>query len=203
MPNTIEYYNNNFESFIHSTRDINFASTQEKFLDAVTESFNNESPDSLSILDFGCGSGRDVKYFKERKFLIEAIDGSEELCKAASAYSGIEVKNILFQDWKASHLYNGIWACSSILHLAKPELLKVLRQIADGLFMNGILYTSFKYGNFEGERNGRYFTDFTEDSFKSFISQLNELKIIDYWITSDARPNRENEKWLNLLIKKQ
>ena len=203
MINTIDYYNKNYESFIQNTKDVVFNSTQDKFIDKVSTIFSNIKPQNITLIDFGCGSGRDLKYFKEKGFSIEAIDGSTELCKAASEYSGIEVKEVLFQDWKPLHKFHGIWACSSILHLPKTELLNVLNTLSSALMENGILYTSFKYSNFEGERNGRYFTDFTEDTFKNFISAIKELKILDYWITSDARPNRENEKWLNLIIQRQ
>lgn len=201
--NTLDYYNTNYESFITNTRDVVFSLTQDKFLNKITELFSSEPSGLITLLDFGCGSGRDVKYFKDKNFTVEAIDGSKELCKAATEYSGVEVKEVLFQDWKPSHLYHGIWACSSILHLPKDELLKVFVTISDGLVKNGILYTSFKYSDFEGERNGRYFTDFTEDAFKVFISDIKDLKLIDYWITSDARPGRDDEKWLNVFLQKQ
>ena len=61
---------------------------------------------------------------------------------------------------------------------------------------------SFKYGDFEGERNGRYFTDFTEDTFEKFIKVIQELTIEEEWITSDVRPGRVEEKWLNLILRK-
>ena len=67
---------------------------------------------------------------------------------------------------------------------------------------SGILYVSFKYSSFEGVRNGRFFTDFTENEFKDFLSRNSGMKIIDYWITTDIRPERKGEKWLNLLIRK-
>ena len=62
------------------------------------------------ILDFGCGSGQDTKYFLEKGYRVEATDGSDELCKLASAFTGIEVKEMLFQDLDASGKYKGIWA---------------------------------------------------------------------------------------------
>ena len=67
-------------------------------------------PVGSRILDFGCGSGRDTKYFLEKGYRVEATDGSAELCKLASAFTGIEVKEMLFQDLDASGKYKGIWA---------------------------------------------------------------------------------------------
>ena len=66
----------------------------------------------------------------------------------------------------------------------------------------GILYTSFKYGDFEGMRNGRYFTDFTTESFMDFMKDIRGLKVDEFWITKDVRPERGEEKWLNLMLQK-
>ncbi len=190
---TLDYYNQNAESFIQGTVSVDFKETQDKFLQSLT---------GKTILDFGCGSGRDTKYFIESGYAVTAIDGSEELCKSASAYTGIQVKHMLFQDLDEVDCYDGIWACSSILHLPKEELKIVSQKMSRALKQNGIIYTSFKYGNFEGERNGRYFTDFTLDEFKDFISDVKDIAIEEYWITGDVRPGREDEKWLNLILRK-
>lgn len=194
MDDTLKYYNTNTSSFIESTQSVQMTEAWNRFTARL-------SPAS-SILDFGCGSGRDTKYFLEKGFSVDATDGSSELCAAASKYTGITVKQVLFQDWKSELKYNGIWACSSILHLNKQELKAVISNIKDALLPSGIFYTSFKYGNFEGERNGRYFTDFTEASFKELINEIGGFEIIEEWITGDVRPGREAEKWLNVILKK-
>lgn len=67
---------------------------------------------------------------------------------------------------------------------------------------NGIIYTSFKYGTFSGERNGRYFTDMTEETFNELLQKIPGLNIEEQWITSDVRPGRGEEKWLNLILRK-
>lgn len=164
--------------------------------------FTSKLASSSLILDFGCGSGRDTKYFLEHGFKVEAMDGSEELCKAASKFTGITVNHQLFQDWKSEAKYNAIWAYASILHLSKQELKRVINNIRDALLPSGIFYTSFKYGNFEGVRNGLYFTDMTESSFAELINEVTGFEIIEEWITSDVRPGREEEKWLNVILKK-
>lgn len=194
MNKTIDYYNLNAKNFIENTQNADMHLVREKFRQLL--------PECALILDFGCGSGRDTKYFLEKGYQVEATDGSSELCNLASAFTGIEVKEMLFQKLNASGKYEGIWACSSILHLPKKELLPVIRKMCDALKDNGVIYTSFKYGDFEGERNGRYFTDFTEDTFDRFIKVIQELTIEEEWITSDVRPGRGEEKWLNLILRK-
>ena len=192
---TIEYYNENVSKFVNDTQDVVFCATQDLFL-----SYLNEGD---SILDFGCGSGRDTKYFLSKGYKVDATDGSEEICKVASDYTGINVKCLLFNELDEIDKYDGIWACASILHLDRDDLIDVFHRIARALKDNGILYTSFKYSEFEGMRNGRYFTDFTIESFNEFQTNIPEFIIEKNWITSDVRNGREDEKWLNLIMRKK
>ena len=185
--NTLSYYNNKANEFCENTISADISAQLNKFLKYLEK--------DAFILDFGCGSGRDTKTLLDLGYKVEAIDGSKELCKIASEYTGIEVKNDVDK-------YDGIWACSSILHLPKSELKSVLTKMTGGLKTGGVIYTSFKYGDFEGERNGRYFTDFTEESFAEYISDFKGMNIVETWITSDVRPGRGEEKWLNLILKK-
>ena len=192
---TIEYYNENVSKFVNDTQDVVFCATQDLFL-----SYLNEGD---SILDFGCGSGRDTKYFLSMGYKVDATDGSEEICKVASDYTGINVKCLLFNELDEIDKYDGIWACASILHLDRDDLIDVFHRIVRALKDNGILYTSFKYSEFEGMRNGRYFTDFTIESFNEFQTNIPEFIIEKKWITSDVRVGREDEKWLNLIMRKK
>lgn len=195
MDNTIEYYNQNAEQFVQGTISVDFAATQERFLAKLSA--------GTCILDFGCGSGRDTKYFLDKGYLVEATDGSAELCKLASEYTGIHVKQMLFEDLDESEKYDGIWACSSILHLSYADLVDVMKKMAIALKDNGLIYTSFKYGTFEGIRNGRYFIDMTEESLEKLLQDVDELEVEETWVTSDVRPGRGEEKWLNLFLRKK
>ena len=191
---TLDYYNKNASSFAEKTIDVDFHDTQKHFQELL--------PEQGYILDFGCGSGRDIKYFLSQNFRVDAIDGSEELCRIASDYTGIKVKKMLFQELDEIEKYDGIWACSSILHLTQNELKTVFGKMVKALKRDGIIYTSFKYGDFEGERNGRYFTDFTEEKFNKFVNNIENVKLKEEWITCDVRPGRGEEKWLNLILQK-
>ncbi len=192
---TLSYYNINAKEFTQGTVNVDFSHTQNRFLDKLAQ--------NAYILDFGCGSGRDAKYFLDKGYSVEAIDGSKELCKVASEYTGIEVKNMFFQELDACEKYDAIWACSSILHLSRDELVDVLGKMVDALKENGLIYTSFKYGTYEGERNGRYFIDMNEAGIKALIQEVSGMKIEETWITSDVRPGRGEEKWLNLFLRKK
>ena len=194
MNKTLTYYNTNTSSFVESTQLVQMTEAWSRFTAKL--------PASSIILDFGCGSGRDTKYFREHGYQVEAIDGSEELCKVASAYTGITVKKQLFTELSEVQQYDAIWACSSILHATSDELVIIMRKIWTALKDNGFIYTSFKYGTFEGERNGRYFTDMTEESLSALLNKTTGFFIEEQWITSDVRPGREEEKWLNVILRK-
>ena len=192
--NTLNYYNINAENFCQNTVSVEFTDTQRKFLSKLEK--------GAHILDFGCGSGRDTKAFLSQGYYVEATDGSAELCKLATQYTGIPVRHMLFQELSAVNQYDGIWACSSILHLPLDELSGVMQKMSAALKSNGIIYTSFKYGTFFGERNGRYFTDMTESTFADFIRNIDDLATEEQWISSDVRPGRGEERWLNIILRK-
>lgn len=192
---TINYYDTNAKEFVEGTLNVDFKTTQDKFI--------NKLPAKGYILDFGCGSGRDTKYFLAKDFNVDAIDGSIELCKIASEYTNIKVCHMYFNELSIVNKYDGIWACSSILHLSLDDLVDVFKRMSKALKDEGIIYTSFKYGDFSGERNGRFFTDMTEDSFAKLIANVDNLKVEEQWITADVRPQRGNEKWLNLILRKK
>lgn len=193
--NTLSYYDNHADEFYRGTVNVDFTATQERFLAKLKK--------GSRILDLGCGSGRDTKFFLERGYDVEAVDGSAELCRLASQYTGVRVKQMLFEELSAVDQYDGIWACSSILHLPIDKLHEVMQKMATALKKNGIIYTSFKYGTFAGERNGRYFTDMTEATFADLIKESISLAVEEQWISSDARPERSEEKWLNLFLRKR
>lgn len=191
---TLEYYNQNDEAFIDGTLNVDFSETQDEFL-----SFLNPGD---KILDFGCGSGRDTKRFLEKGFELRAIDGSKMMCEFATKFTGIKVFQLNFLNFNEKNQYNGIWACSSILHLNSEELLIVLKKIANALKPNGIFYTSFKYGTFEGERNGRFFNDMNKEKFITLLNDIKKLKITKEWISKDVRQNHKNEQWFNVICTK-
>ena len=192
---TLNYYNSKAKEFTSNTVDVVFTEMQDIFLTYL--------PSRSHILDFGCGSGRDTKYFLAQGHQVDAIDGSEELCKIASEYTGIPIKQMLFEDLDAVEEYDGIWACASILHVAKVQLPEILQKMTMATKKGGIIYTSFKYGDFEGEKNGRFFTYLTEGSFEELLRTIPELQIEKMWTSADVRTDRADENWLNIILRRQ
>lgn len=104
-------------------------------------------------------------------------------------------------DISCDKIFDGVWACSSLLHETAENLPTVFKKIARATKDNGTIYVSFKYGEFAGERNGRYFTDLNEEGLNELIKGV-DVNIIDTWITGDVRLGRGEEKWLNAVLKK-
>ena len=194
MNKTLNYYNTYYQEFITNTLDANASSLHYYFLKHL--------PMGSTILDLGCGSGRDSKVFIKEGYQVYAIDGSQELCNFASKYIGQEVICKRFDELDYDNEFDGIWACASLLHIPYIDLPNVLQKISKALKTGGYFYASFKYGNFEGERNGRYFTDLTENRITNLLKSFDELTILETTITSDIRVGKEDEKWLNIIINK-
>ncbi|MDM5332116.1 class I SAM-dependent methyltransferase [Ureibacillus composti] len=192
---TLNYYNTNASSFTSDTVSVDFDEKQNILLKYLQQ--------GAHILDFGCGSGRDSKAFIEKGYQVTAMDGSTEMCKVASHYIGQEVICKKFHELDEQNKYDAIWACASILHVPSVELPNMIEKMATALKPGGYFYVSFKYGGYEGEKNGRYFTNLTEETFESLLDPFQQLKIIEMSVTSDVREGRQHEKWLNVVVKKK
>lgn len=192
---TIDYYNRNYEVFSESTINVDFEYQQNKFLKYLAS--------GSSILDLGCGAGRDSKAFLNKGFKVTAIDGSLELCKVASKYIGQEIICKSFDELDYKEEFEGVWACASLLHVKYKDLEDIINKISRALKHNGYLYMSFKYGEFEGYKNDRYFTYLTEERLDNLLKGNNDLSIVETYISTDVRVGRENEKWINVILKKK
>ncbi len=192
---TVNYYNQNAKIYFDNTASVVFYYNQNRFLKFMKT--------GSMILDFGSGSGRDTKYFLDKDFVVEAIDGSLEMCKLSTAYTGIKTKCLLFDDFNVENTYDGVWACASILHLPYNKLIDVIIKIANSLKPGGVLYTSFKYGDFEGMIDGRYFTYLDEDKMQKLIAETDVFDILEQWISDDVRVGRGDEKWINMILRKK
>jgi SAM-dependent methyltransferase len=194
LDNTLEYYNPAAQVFMADTINIDVSKLYEFFLSYL--------PPHAYIMDLGCGPGRDSVHFLREGYRVLSIDGSPEFCKLASQWTGQDVLCRTFENIDFTEEFDGIWACASILHVPMSRLPLVLEKISRALKKGGYFYASFKYGTFEGDRNGRYFTDMTEENFGKLIETVGELKIVETMVTGDVRVGREDEKWFNVVVRK-
>ena len=191
---SVEFYNNNAEEFFNNNVNADMSATYSLFEE-------NLSDIDGEILDLGCGSGRDAKHFIDKGYKVTALDLSPVLAEKASKYIGQQVIIGDMKDLDYKDRFIGIWACASLLHLTENEVLETIKRCHKALKKDGVLYASFKYGENNYEKDGRSFTCFTKDKF------LNLIEGLDFYYratfeTGDVRPGRENEKWLNVILKK-
>ena len=190
----MEYYNIKAQEFYESTVNTDMAEHYSEFLRFI--------PQGGKILDAGCGSGRDSLYFINLGFKVTAIDASPVLAELSSKLIGQPVAVLRFQDLDFAGEFDGIWACASLLHVPRSEMHDVLSRLTKALKPNGVLYASFKYGDDEGERNGRFFNDYNEQSFQCLLNEHPNLQQISSWVSGDVRPERVGEKWLNVVVRR-
>ena len=191
---SVKFYNDNAENFFNNTINADMSTTYGLFEE-------NLSSKNGEILDLGCGSGRDSKYFIEKGYEVTALDLSPVLAAKASEYIGQEVVVGNMKDLDYVNKFIGIWACASLLHLSEDEILETLKKCHTALKNDGILYASFKYGENNYEKDGRSFTCFTKDKFLNLIDELT-FQCVNIFETGDVRPGRESERWLNVILKK-
>lgn len=194
MISSIEFYNNNADDFFDSTFNVDMSELYEEFIPYLDK--------NSQILDAGCGSGRDSKYFMDHGYGVTAFDASPPLVKLASKIINLDVKCMAFEDIKWVDKYSGIWACASLLHLDDYDLKSAFYKLFKSLKTSGVLYCSFKYGETNTEANGRFFNNMTEKTLKEVLYKSKNISFEKLWVTSDKRPGRENEEWLNIIIKK-
>ena len=190
--NTNRYYDENAQAFFDSTLKVDMQPLYYRFLPFMQE--------GGSILDAGCGSGRDAYFFKTKGYSVTAMDASKTLCDLASAHLNQDVHCVSFEDIEWQGEFNAVWACASLLHVPKAELPAVFLKLFQSLKPNGVLYCSFKYGSEERQQGGRTFTDLDEAELIQVLDQTCVQYSLETWITEDQRPDR-SERWLNAIIK--
>ncbi|MEG1739628.1 MAG: methyltransferase domain-containing protein [Bacilli bacterium] len=186
-----DYYNNNSKRYIADTLHCDMAEEYKIFLKYM--------PKQGTILDIGFGSGRDMIYFSSLGYKTVGIDPTLNFINNMTKLN-YEVYKTTLEDFTTKETYDGLWACASLLH--SHDLKKSFSICAKLLQKGGAFYASFKYGNFTGIKNERFFVYLTEESFTTYID-LHEFIVKETFITVDVRENRPDEKWLNVILIKK
>lgn len=193
--NTIEFYNQKADDFFDQTIGIDMSPLYERFLDLI--------PKGGHVLDAGCGSGRDSKAFLEHGLRVTAFDASEALASKASALLEQNVRCCRFDEITETELYDGVWACASLLHVSPDAMLATVSVLVNSLRTGGVLFASFKDGlGSRTDGNGRHFTDMNLESMEALLESVPGLTMLEAWQTSDRRPDRSDQNWWNFIARK-
>ena len=154
LAKAVHYYDSNGIEYCRATMDLDMS--------AVREPFTRELKRGAHILDAGCGSGRDSKEFLQQGFTVTLVDSSPEIARFASANTGQTSRVLRLQELDYEEDFDGVWACASLLHVAKSEMKDVMQRLVRALKPGGILYFSFIEGNTERySAGGRFFNDYS------------------------------------------
>jgi 2-polyprenyl-3-methyl-5-hydroxy-6-metoxy-1,4-benzoquinol methylase len=190
---TIDYYNSNAVKYAQSTLHINLNCSYNFFLPYL--------PPNCTILDAGCGAGRDAKIFKSLGYQVTAMDASIGMVEISSEHIGHPTLHLTFEDIDFESAFDGIWCCASLVHVSPENLPKVFQNIKRALKPNGIWYMSFIAGDSEGLRNGRYYHFLNENTLRRYIEETGDLAVILYTETCSIA-DKFQAHWIHCVVKK-
>lgn len=187
---TLAHYERNAEAFFAGTIDHDVSQNIAALLDAI------EAKPPFTILDLGCGPGRDLKTFGSLGHRAIGIDGSENFVRMARAYSGCEVWHQDFLHLELpSRMFDGIFANASLFHVPSAALPKVLAELHAALKPGGVLFTSNPRGhNEEGWNGPRYGSYYDYPTWERYLSAAGFVPLQHYY--RPASLPREQQPWL-------
>jgi SAM-dependent methyltransferase len=193
---TLDYYNQRAEQFWAGTRDHDVSQNIAALLNAIT------APPPFTILDFGCGPGRDLKALAEKGHRAIGLDGAESFAAMARAHSGCEVlrQDFLSLDLPPEH-FDGIFANASLFHIPSRHIQRVLEQLCACLKPGGVLFASNPHGrDQEGWNDGRYGTYHSPESWRKLGTEVGFSELSHYYRPA-GRP-RILQPWLATVWRK-
>ncbi len=187
---TLEHYNERAEDFWEGTRDYNVSQNIAALLQYI------EAEPPFTILDFGCGPGRDLKVFAELGHIAVGLEGAARFAVMAHAHSGCEVRqqDFLKLDLPDKH-FDGVFANAALFHVPSQELPRVLLELYATLKPGGVLFSSNPHGhNEEGWNGGRYGAYHGLENWRRYMSAAGFVELTHYYRPSGLP--REQQPWL-------
>jgi SAM-dependent methyltransferase len=129
-------------------------------------------PSGASILELGCGGGRDAEYMIARGFDVDPTDGVLSMATLATARLGCKVRLLRFDELDAFEQYDAVVATASLLHAPRDSLSAILSRVWRALKPGGLHVASFKGGGIEGrDEHGRYYNYPDENMLRELYVQ--------------------------------
>jgi SAM-dependent methyltransferase len=187
---TLEHYDSRAEDFWQGTRDHDVSQNMAALLKHIQGAL------PFTILDFGCGPGRDLKAFSGKGHVAVGLEGSARFAAMARAYSACEV---LEQDFLSLNLpaarFDGVFANASLFHVPGRELPRVLRELRAALKPLGVLFSSNPRGtNEEGWNRGRYGAYHDLEAWRGYLTAAG-FDELEYYYRPPGLP-LEQQPWL-------
>ncbi len=187
---TLEHYQARAEAFWEGTRNHDVEQNIEALLRHV------QAPLPFTLLDFGCGPGRDLKAFVERGHHAVGLEGAPALAEMARTHSGCEIwqQDFLQMDLPDGR-FDGVFANASLFHVPRQELVRVLRQLHATLKPQGVLFSSNPRGENQESINGeRYGVYYDLATWRDYLTAAGFVELEHYY--RPAGLPREQQPWL-------
>lgn len=191
---SIAFYNANAQAFFDRSVEADMAQGHAEFTALL--------PPGGRVLDAGCGSGRDALEFHRQGFRVTAMEASAALAALARAYTGLPIQVMTFDEVVWREAFDGVWACASLLHVARADLPAAVGRLRDALVPGGVLWMSFKYGTQERVVAGRTFTDLDERWAQGLLVVAGGLDLVGMHVSGDVREDHTGERWLSVLCRR-
>ena len=187
---TLDHYNQRAEDFREGTRDHDVSQNIAALLQYI------EGTPPFTLLDFGCGPGRDLKTLTALGHVAIGLEGAAQFADMARADTGCEVWH---QDFLKLDLpdqrFDGVYANASLFHVPAQELPRVLRELNATLKPRGVLFASNPHGNNdEGWNRGRYGAYHDIATWRRYVSAAGFVELTHYY--RPAGLPREQQPWL-------
>lgn len=187
-----KYYDGNAQNYFETTVGYDVSKLYDLFLPYLFQ--------KAKILDAGCGSGRDSKFFLTQGYEVTAFDGSHKMAELARQHTGLPVAHKNFSDIHNTEEFDAIWTSASLLHVPKSSLPSILQKLKNALKPQGVWYMSFRHGETEQNEGDRYFNDQTEASLTQTLEQLGGLDILHMSIPDVS--SRRGYKFVSCVVRK-
>ena len=193
---TLDHYERNAQQFFAGTIDHDVSQNVAALLGAI------QAPAPFTLLDLGCGPGRDLKTFSALGHRAIGLDGSHEFVAMARTWSGCEVwrQDFLHLDLPPA-LFDGVFANASLFHVPSRALPGVLAALYATIKPGGVLFSSNPRGhNEEGWNGPRYGSWYDYPTWERHLVAAGFLPIRHYY-RPEGLP-RERQPWLASLWRK-
>jgi SAM-dependent methyltransferase len=187
---TLEHYERTADAFWENTRDHDVSQNIGAFMRHIG------APKPWTLLDFGCGPGRDLATFRGMGHVAIGIEGAASLARMARSHSGCEVweQDFLKLDLPAQR-FDGVFANAALFHVPRQELPRVLGELHTALKPGGVLFCSNPRGaNEEGWAGDRYGAWHDLEAWRAFMGAAGFVELEHYYRPAGAP--REQQPWL-------
>jgi SAM-dependent methyltransferase len=187
---TLDHYNRHAEDFSIGTRNHDVSQN----ISTVLKYIEGQPP--FTILDFGCGPGRDLKKFADLGHIAVGLEGAARFVAMAQSASNCEVwhQNFLQLELPA-HYFDGVYANASLFHVPRQELARILLELRSTLKPRGVLFSSNPHGaNEEGMSNGRYGAYYDLATWRHYLTDAGFAELA-YYYRPEGLPC-EQQPWL-------